>query len=63
MVGAMELLVDVGSLIKAVNACADWFIAYIREQDKFKKRFYESVYLSKQAKVRRLARRCYDKYK
>ena len=58
-----KLLENIGILIKAINKEVDWFLAYLGEKDKYKKKLYESVYLSKREAVSKLAKKFYDQYK
>ena len=59
----LAVLSDIKSLTDAIDTEVDWFIASLEEEDKFKKNLYEAVHLSKRARVKKLARRYYEKYR
>ncbi|MEK7622304.1 MAG: hypothetical protein AAB430_00405 [Patescibacteria group bacterium] len=58
----LQLLSDINQLKIAINKETDWFLAYTEEKDQNRKKLYESVYLSKQEAVSKLAKKFYDQY-
>ena len=58
----LQLLSDINQLKIAIDKEVDWFLAYTEEKDQNRKKLYESVYLSKQEAVSKLAKKFYDQY-
>ena len=53
----LKIIEGIGQLVRAIDAEVDWFIAYTKENRKWIKAFYFSVFLTKREERIETARR------
>jgi len=51
----IELLQDIQKVVEAIDTEIDWFLIYLYEKDKSKRKIYHSIYREKANKLRNIA--------